>query len=211
MEKVIAQQITTYLENNELLYKHQCGFRKNKCTQDAVIYLHDHIRQEMNRKNVTRELYIDLRKAFDTVSHSCLLSKLPYYGICGTELNWISDYLFNRTQYIAYNNDCSNLESVTLGVPQGFILGPLLFIILVNDAYQYLNKCAMLMYADDTVLLYSASSSKLIEETLNHEGNILFDWFNNNNLILNLKPGKTELVIYGTARNLATQPECNVD
>ena len=69
----------------------------------------------------------------------------------------------------------------------------------------------MSSYADDTVLLYSASSSKLIEETLNHEGNILFDWFNNNNLILNLKPGKTELVIYGTARNLATQPECNVD
>ena len=67
----------------------------------------------------------------------------------------------------------------------------------------------MLMYADETVLLYSASSSKLIEKMLNHEGNILFDWFNNNNLILNLKPGKTELVIYGTARNLATQLECN--
>ena len=165
----------------------------------------------MNRKNVTGALYIDFRKAFDTVSHSCLLSKLPYYGICGTELNWVSDYLFNRTQYVAYNNDCSNLESVTLGVPQGSILGSLLFIILFNDPYQCLNKYAMLMYADDTVLLYSASSSKLIEETLNHEGNILFDWFNNNNLILNLKPGKTELVIYGTARNLATQPEGNVE
>ena len=101
----------------------------------------------------------------------------------------------NRTQRVAYNNDCSNLESVTLGVPQGSILGPLLFIILVNDVYQCLNKCTMLMYAEDTVLLYSASSSKLIEETLNHEGNILLDWFNHNNLILNLKPGKTELVI----------------
>ena len=94
LEKVIAQQITTYLENNELLYTHQYGFSKNKCTQDALIYLHGHIRQEMNRKNVTGALYIDLRKAFDTVSHSCLLCKLPYHGICGTELNWISDYLF---------------------------------------------------------------------------------------------------------------------
>ena len=66
------------------------------------------------------------------------------------------------------------------------------------------------MYTDDTVFLYSASSSKLIEEKLNHQGNILFDWFNDNNLILNLKPGKTELAIYGTAQNLATQHECNV-
>ena len=71
----------------------------------------------MNRKNVTGALYIDLRKAFDIVSHSCLLIKLPYYGICGTELNWITDYLFNRTQYVAFNNDYSNLELVTLGVP----------------------------------------------------------------------------------------------
>ena len=189
--------------------EHHYGFRKSKCTQDPIICLHDHIRQEMNRKNVRGALYIGLRKAFDTVSHSCLLSKLPYCGICGIELKWISDYLFNRTQYAAYNNDCSNLESVTLGVAQGSILGPLLFIILANDAYQCLNKCTMLMYADDTVLLYSASSSKLIEQTLNRKCNILFDWFNNNNLIL--KPGKTELVIYSTARNLATQPECNVE
>ena len=140
-----------------------------------------------------------------------MLSELPYYGICGAKLNWISDSLFNRTQYVAYNNDCFNLESVTLGAPQGSILGPLLFIILVNDAYQGLNKCTMLMYADDRVLPHFASSSKLIEEMLNYEDNILFYWFNNNNnLIVNLKPGKTELVIYGTARNLATQPECKV-
>ena len=165
----------------------------------------------MDRKNVTGALYIDLTKAFDTVSHPCLLSKLPCYGIFETELNWIFDYPFNRTQCIAYNNDCSNLESVTLGVPQGSILGPLLLIILANDTYHCLDKCTMLMYADNTILIYSASSSKLIEETLNHEGNTLFDLFNDNNLILNLKPSKTELAIYGTARNLATQPECNVE
>ena len=168
--------------------------------------LHDHIRQEMDRKNVTGALHIDIRKAFDTVSHLCLLCKLPCYGICETELNWISDYLFNRTQCIAYNNDYSSLESVTLGVLQGSILGPLLLIILANDTYNCLDKCTMLMYADDIILIYSALSNKLIKKTLNHEGNTLFEWFNNNNLILNLKPSKTEPVIYGTARNLATQP-----
>ena len=93
----------------------------------------------------------------------------------------------------------------------GSILRPLLLIILANDTYHCLDKCTMLMYADDTILVYSASSSKLIEKTLNHEGNTLFEWFNNNKLILNLKPSKTEPVIYGTARNLATQPECNVE
>ena len=103
MEIVIAQQITTYLENHELLYRHQYGFRRNKSTQDAVVYLHDHTREETNRKNVTGALYIDLRKAFDAVSHSCLLSKVPYCAICGNELNWISDYLVNPTQYVAYN------------------------------------------------------------------------------------------------------------
>ena len=95
-------------------------------------------------------------------------------------------------------------------VPQESILGPLLFIILINDVCQCLNICTMLMYGDSTVLLQPASSIKLIKEMLNHKGDILFNWFNNNNLTVNLKPGKTELDIYGTARNLATQPECNV-
>ena len=190
VEKVVSEQIIDFLEENNLLYEHQYGFRRNRCTQDAVLHLHDHIRQKMSDKNLTGALYIDLRKAFDTVSHSCLLSKLPYYGISGVEHKWISDYLFNRKQYVTFNNIQSEPESITHRIPQGSILGPLLFVILLNDAYQCLDKCTMLMYADDTVLLFSDSSSKNIEETLNHEGEQLFQWFVENNLILNLKPGK---------------------
>ena len=211
LEKVVSEQIIVFLEEHNLLYEKQYGFRRNKCTQDAVLHLHDHIRQKMSDKNLTGALYIDLRKAFDTVSHSCLLSKLPCYGISGIEHKWISDYLFNRKQYVTFNNIQSEPESITHGVPQGSILGPLLFVILINDAYQCLEKCTMLMYADDTVLLFSDSSSKSIEETLNYEGEQLFQWFMENNLILNLKPGKTELVIYGTAQKLKTQPPCNVE
>ena len=142
--------------------------------------------------------YIDLRKALDTVSHPCLLSKLPYYGICGTALKWISDYLFNKQQYVSFNDTLSKPEPINLGVPQGSILGPLLFVILINNAYQCLNKCSLLIYADDVVLLYSDSSCKNIEDTLNYEGKKLFRWYQENNLILNLKPGKTEFVIYGS-------------
>ena len=138
LEKVVGQQLTDFLEKNNLLYEHQYGFRKNKCTQDAVLHLHDHIRQQMNKRNCTGAMYIDLQKAFDTVSHPCLLSKLPYYGICGTELKWICDYLFNRQQYVSFNDTLSKPEPINLGVPQGSILGPLLFVILINDAYQCL-------------------------------------------------------------------------
>ena len=170
LEKLACQQITEFLESNNLLYEHQYGFRQNKCTQDAVLHLHDHIRQNMDKRKFTGAMYIDLRKAFDTVSHSCLLSKLPYYGITGIELKWIADYLFNRQQYISYNWTLSEPQVINCGVPQVSILGPLLFVILINHAHQCLKNCTMLMYTDDTVLLYSHSSSKNIEETLAQEG-----------------------------------------
>jgi len=112
------------------------------------------------KRNITGAMYIDLWKAFDTVNHSYLLSKLSYYGIYSTELKWTSDYLFNRKQFVSFNSVQSEPESIILGVPQGSILGPLLFVILVNDAFQCLDKCTMMMYADDTVLLYSDSSCK---------------------------------------------------
>ena len=124
----------------------------------------------MDKRKCTGVMYIDLRKAFDTVSHSCLLSKLLYYGITGIELKWIVDYLFNRQQYVSYNWTLSEPQAINCGVLQGFILGPLLFVILVNRAHQCLKNCTMLMYTDDTVLLYSHSSSKNIEETLTQEG-----------------------------------------
>ena len=211
LEKIVYQQLLEYLEENNLFYQNQYGFRRNKCTQDAVLHLHDHIRDNMNVKNCTDALYIDLSKAFDTVSHSCLLTKLSYYGISGNEFNWISSYLFNRQQYISYNQTKSEMHSVTLGVPQGSILGPLLFVVLINDAYQCLQNCQMLMYAGDTVLFFSHSSTKIIEEKLSHEGTKLFNWFADNNLVLNLKSGKTELVIYGTSQKLKTQPPCSLE
>ena len=90
---------------------------------------------------------MDLRKAFDTVNHSCLLSKLPYYGISGKEINWFSSYLFHRSQVVTIDGVTSNSEFVTHGVPQGSILGPLLFIILINDLPLQSQNCKVLMYA----------------------------------------------------------------
>ena len=140
VEKIACKQLTAFLESQNLLFKHQYGFPKSKCTQDAVIYVHDYIQKNMNQKTCTGAMFVDLRKAFDTVSYVCLLNKLPFFGITGIELNWCSDCLFNRKQYINFEYTTSKLKSINLGVPQGSILGPLLFLLLINDAYQCLEN-----------------------------------------------------------------------
>ena len=110
----------------------------------------------MDKKKITCALFIDLCKAFNSVNHSCLLSKLPCYGISGIEQQWIADYLFSRQQFVSSGETQSDSQRILSGVPQGSTLGPLLFPILINDAYLSLEECTMLMYADDTVLLFSS-------------------------------------------------------
>ena len=150
----------------------------------------------MNQKNCTGSMFVDLQKAFDTVSHACLLNKLPLFGITGIELNWFSDYLFNRKQYVNFEYTTSKLKSINLGVPQGSILGPLPSLLLINDAYQCLEKFTVLMYADDTVLLHLSPSRKSVTEILSRDGDSLFSWFQKNDLIVNLNPGKMETVLF---------------
>ena len=108
---------------------------------------------------------MDLKKAFDTVHHGCLLSKLPQYGITQSELSWFTDYLFLRRQYVKIENTNSEICSISCGVPQGSILGPLLFI-LINDLHLNLTKCSILLYADDAVIYFSEKESKTIRNVL---------------------------------------------
>ena len=107
----------------------------------------------MDIGNLTGAVYIDLKKAFDTVNHGCLLAKLPYYGIANNELKRFEDYLFGRSQFVQYNSVNSEVESVTCGIPQGSILGPLLFVAFINDLDTVLKKTNLILYADDTVVL----------------------------------------------------------
>ena len=176
MEKVECKQLTTYLESPNLLFKHPYGFRKSECTQDAVIYVHDYIRKYMNQKNCTGAMFVDLRKTFGTVSHACLLNKLPFYGITCIELTWFSDYLFNRKQFVNFEYTISELKSINLGVPQGSILGPLLFLLLINDAYKCLEKCTMLMYADDSAFTFKSKQQKCNGNTISRWSFTLLDF-----------------------------------
>ncbi|CAB4019684.1 Hypothetical predicted protein [Paramuricea clavata] len=210
IERIAHQQITDYLERNQLLCPQQFGFRRGKCTQHAVTYLNEHIRQNMDKSRCTGVVYLDLRKAFDTVSHACLLNKLPYYGIRNIELLWMKDYLLNRSQFVYFNQVKSDEEHVSCGVPQGSILGPLLFVLQINDLYLSLKKCNIIMYADDTVLYYSANGTDEIQRSINSDIERVSQWLDSNKLIVNLKKGKTEFVLYGTPQKLARQQDCSI-
>ena len=156
----------------------------------------DHIREHMDKGKVTGALFMDLRKAFDSVNHSCLFHKLPYYGILGREVEWICSYLFHRSQIVTIDGVLSDREYITHGVPQGSILGPLLFVILINDLPLQLDYSEVLMYADDTMIYYSHKSLAEIEKCINSDAEKVNKWMKENCLVLNPKKGKTEFVMF---------------
>ena len=151
---------------------------------------------------LTGSVFIDLRKAFDTIDQSVLLNKLTKYGINDLELEWFNNYLLRRSQVVCLGNVVSEQCRVLSGDLQGSILGPLLFVIFVNDLPSVFSKCQVLMYADDTVILYYASKTvPEIEQILTNEFACLCQWLLDNNLFLNVK--KTECLLFGTAPRLS--------
>ena len=139
---------------NNLLTMEQFGFRRGHSTELAAIQLVDRLTKQMDLGNVPTNIYIDLSKAFGTMDHSILLDKLSHYGICGVENLMLRTYLPNRHQYVEYNDSKSETKSISIGVLQGFILGPLFFLIYINDLPRVSRVFSMLMYmyADDTTL-----------------------------------------------------------
>ena len=204
LERAVHTQLYNYLQSHKMLSPYQCGFRKSYSTELTALCLADTIRWNIDLGQMTGAVYIDLRKAFDTVDHNLLLRKLSYIGVTNWELDWFMDYSRNRTQVVDYQGVLSNPEEVSIGVPQGSILGPLLFILHVNDLSQVVTKCSILMYADDTVLFFSAKQASIIEETLNKELAEIDQWLYENSLFINVS--KTEAMLFGTTPKL-----CGVD
>ena len=202
LERAVHRQLYQFLSKHQILSPFQCGFRKNHSTESAAISFTDSIRREIDQGLLTGAVFIDLRKAFDTVDHDIIVSKLKAAGISGTELHWFKDYLSNRTQQVSVENELSGARPITSGVPQGSILGPLLFVMLINDLPSRLNTCSTLMYADDTVLFYSSKDVNEIERALCRDLQLLESWLRDNSLFLN--KSKTECVLFGTASRLST-------
>ena len=150
----------------------------------------------MDRGQLTGVLFIDLRKAFHTVDHSMLISKLPFYGIGHAEQRWIQKYLTQRSQIASFEGELSQEEEITYGVPQDSILGPLLFLIHINDV-TYISKTAKLLCM--LMILFSCFGTRQRLKAINHDTNLMHTWLCKNGLILKSNRGRTEFMIFGTA------------
>ena len=157
-EKVVFIQIYEYFNSNNLLFKSQYGFRANHSTELAGIEFVDKILHYLDDQHTPISIFLDLSKAFDTLDRDILLFKLKHYGITGTPYKWFCSYLSNRQQYTQYGTYMSDRLKITTGVPQGSILGPLLFIIYMNDIYTVSDSFQAILYADDTTLTTAVGS-----------------------------------------------------
>ena len=180
----------------------QFGFRSKKSTELAASNFIDHVRTEMDNGKLTGVIFIDLSKAFDTISHAGLLNKLPKYGIKSTEFEWLTDYLFNTKQIISFDDTLSRELSVYSGVPQWSILGPLLFLMNFNDIAIHIKNSSIRKYADGTVIYFSHKNALVIQNKLSEDCDLIYSWLDTNDLIVNLKPGKTESMLFGTAKRI---------
>ena len=151
-ERVAFNQLYDYFTSIGLLYESQCGFRKLHSTELTALEFTDRISHEMDAKEIPFSIFLDSSKAFDTLNHNVLLSTLEYYGIRSTALNWFKSYLTKRTQYVDCNDVASSIREIETGVPQGSILGPLLFIIYMNDIQTVSDNLNFILCADDKTL-----------------------------------------------------------
>ena len=193
-EKVIYTRIYTYLTRNKLIYAKQFGFRSTYSVNHALISITERIKQLIDEGNTVCGIFIDLEKAFDTVNHEILCEKLTYYGLRGKVNDLMRSYLSNRKQFVSINGIDSETRDVTCGVPQGSSLGPLLFLIYINDFRFCIDKTETGHFADDTYILYGSKKLNSIETIVNTELKLVSNWLRLNKLSLNAT--KTELVIF---------------
>ena len=193
-EKCIYKRIYHYLTEKNLISPNQFGFRAGHSTNHAIISLTEYIREKLDEGNYVCGIFVDLEKAFDTVHHDILCEKLKVYGLRGNINDLIKSYLSGRQQYVSINGVDSTIKDVTCGVPQGSSLGPLLFLIYINDFRFCLSQTDCGHFADDTFIIYSSKKPKTIETIVNTELKEVVKWLRLNKLSLN--EAKTELIFF---------------
>lgn len=201
VEKAVAEQLVAHLNKENLLHPMQFGFRANHSTETACCYFIEVIKSSLDKGGVVGAIFLDLRKAFDTVNHSVLLSKLSTFKLSVDVLNWIQSYLLGRSQCVRINDKTSSLKACVLGVPQGSILGPLLFSAYINDLPSVCDGVGTLMYADDTVLYTSGKDPEQVAAKLSLAMKQVTQWLQYSQLTLNTDKTVT-MYFSNTQRNM---------
>ena len=204
-EKIVYDQLYQYLNDNQLLSSCQSGFRSLHSTLTALLEATNSWSVNIDNGFLNGVVFIDLKKAFDTIDHEIILRKLSYFGADQATAKWFQSYLSNRTQRCNVNGNLSTASTVTCGVPQGSILGPLLFLMYINDLPNCLQVAAPRMFADDTSITLSAKTVANLKLAVTSELNNLTCWLRANKLSLNV--AKTELMIIGSRQRLNAQCE----
>ena len=195
-EKLMYSRLYSFLLKDNILFKGQYGFQKGKSTEHAILDIQSKIVDAFENKAIPCCIFLDFAKAFDTVNHNILLSKLNHYGIRGNALTWFTSYLSNRKQCVQIGNQRSDILPINCGVPQGSVLGPLLFLLYINDISNSSHAVDFQMFADDTCIFYSHKNKHILENTLNTELNQVSHWLIANKLSLNID--KSNALVFRT-------------
>ena len=194
LEKSMYNRIYSFLCKHKLINTTQFGFRSKHSTEHALISLIETIKKYLDDGEIVCGVFIDLQKAFDTLNHEILLEKLKHYGIRSKQNDWFRSFLTNRKQYVSMEGFFSQTKIVKCGVLQGSTLGPLLFLIYINDLANALEKSIVHHFADDTNLLYGNKNPSVISDVINSELKLVTDWLRANKLSLN--ESKTKLLLF---------------
>ena len=184
------KRLHTFADNKNIIFDLQFGFRQQYSTSHVLINITGNIRKALDDGNIGCGVFVDLQKAFDTVDHQILLAKLNHYGIRGVSNDWFKSYLSNRSQYVSINGYESSLAVINCGVPQGSVLGPLLFLLYINDLNQAIKFCKVHHFANDTNLLCHSNSIKKLSKLVNADLKYLVNCLNANKISLNVFKSK---------------------
>ena len=208
-EKVMYSRLSNFLERFKILIQNQFGFRKCHSSYMALMAMMDNLIQALEKEEFVVGVFLDFSKAFDTVNHDILFEKLYHYGIRGPALQWFKSYLHERKQYVTYNDISWSAKTFKCGVPQGSILGPLLFLIYINDLYHVCENSIPILFADDSNLFFSGTDPSAMEQNISIELENISTWLKVNKLSLNI--GKTHCMIFDKQKRRSIQLEIQIE
>ena len=207
-EKLFYIRLSGFLEKFDILNRSQYGFRPRHSTTMAILEFVNNVYEGFENNECAVGIFLDLKKAFDTVNHQILIDKLNFYGIRGTPLAWLTSYLTDRQQYVMVNGHVSPNKTVRCGVPQGSVLGPLLFLLYINDLFHSSNYLSFILFADDTNVFFRHKDLATLVNIVNQELSYVSSWFNANKLTIH--PDKSKFIIFHPRRKQIDLSEVNI-